>query len=76
MSSAKRGGRKGPRKRPKKETKVSPFNFWNPGYFDAPESRPDESHEEDDDAPVPLRRLISKDPHLGRYQLNRAETDV
>ena len=64
MSSAKRGGRKGPRKRPKKETKVSPFNFWNPGYFDAPESRPDESHEEDDDAPVPLRRLISKDPRI------------
>ena len=64
MSSAKRGGRKGPRKRPKKETKVSPFNFWNPGYFDAP----DESRDEDDDAPVgpvPLRQLISKDPRLG-----------
>jgi hypothetical protein len=68
MSSAKRGGRKDPRKRPKKETKVSPFNFWNPGYFDAPESRPDESHEEDDDAPVPLRRLISKDPRLVRLR--------
>ena len=39
---------------------MSPFNFWNPGYFDAPES-----HDEDDDAPVSLRPLISKDPRLG-----------
>ena len=60
MSNAKRGRRKGARKRPKKERKVSPFNFWNPGYFDAP----DESRDEDDDAPVPLRPLISKDPRI------------
>ena len=68
MSSAKRGGRKGPRKRPQKGKRQTRFSFWNPGYFDAPESRPDESHEEDDDAPVPLRRLISKDPRLVRLR--------
>ena len=72
MSSAKRGGRKGPRKRPKKGKRQTRFSFWNPGYFDAP----DESRDEDDDAPVPLRPFVSNDPHLGRYQLNRAETDV
>ena len=72
MSSAKRGRKgTGPRKRPKKEKKQTRFSFWNPGYFDAPES-----HDEDDDAPVPLRPFISNDPHLGRYQLNRAETDM
>ena len=48
MSSAKRGRKgTGPRKRPKKEKKQTRFSFWNPGYFDAP----DESHDEDDDAP-------------------------
>ena len=60
MSSAKRGGRKGPRKRPKKGKRQTRFSFWNPGYFDAP----DESRDEDDDAPVPLRPLISKDPRI------------
>ena len=74
MSSAKRGRKgTGPRKRSKKEKRQTRFSFWNPGYFDA---RPDESHDEDDDAPVPLRPFISNDPHLGRYQLNRAETDM
>ena len=73
MSSAKRGRKgTGPRKRPKKEKRQTRFSFWNPGYFDAP----DESRDEDDDAPVPLRPFVSNDPHLGRYQLNRAETDV
>ena len=72
MSSAKRG-RKGTRKRPKKkEKRQTRFSFWNPGYFDAP----DESRDEDDDAPVPLRPFVSNDPHLGRYQLNSAETDM
>ena len=63
MSSAKRGRKgTGPRKRPKKEKKQTRFSFWNPGYFDAP----DESRDEDDDAPVtvPLRQLISKDPRI------------
>ena len=74
MSSAKRGRKgTGPRKRSKKEKRQTRFSFWNPGYFDA---RPDESHDEDDDAPVPLRPFISNDPHLGRYQPNRAEVDI